>query len=87
MQVLSHDDRHRMTERLPEDLSALEPRRLAEAKEARDKRLAPLFRQWPALNKLEMAELHRLWDERVRLARHSGARRRGPDGHEGPLAF
>lgn len=65
-----------MTNGLPENLSALEPDGLHEAKEERDRRLTPLFRRWPALSKLELAELHRLWDERLRLAKHSGARRK-----------
>lgn len=64
-----------MSEHLPKDLSALEPKKVNAAKEERDGRLAPLFRRWPALSKLEMAELHHLWDERLRLARHSRARR------------
>ena len=65
-----------MSERLPENLASLASEELSEAKKERDRRLTPLFRRWPALNKLEIAELHRVWDERVRLAKHSGARRR-----------
>ena len=64
-----------MSKRLPEDLAALASAELSEAKKERDSRLTPLFRRWPGLDRLELAELHRLWDERLRLARHSGARR------------
>jgi len=66
-----------MRKNLPRDLSAITLEGIDEAKEDRDRRLTLLFRRWPALDKLESAELHRLWDERLRLARHSGARRRG----------
>ena len=65
-----------MSKDLPRDLSALPPEGLDEAKAEHDRRLAPLFRRWPALNKLEAAELHHLWDERLRLAKRSGVRRR-----------
>ena len=65
-----------MSKRLPDDLAALASEELSEAKKERDKRLTPLFRRWPGLDKLEMAELHNLWDERLRLAKHSGVRRR-----------
>jgi len=64
-----------MATTLPRDLSALPPEELDEAKEERDNRLAPLFRRWPELTKRELADLHRLWDERLRLAKHSGGRR------------
>jgi hypothetical protein len=65
-----------MEDRLPTDLSALGREGVEKAKAVRDGRLASLFRRWPAVSKLELAELRRLHDERLRLARHSGARRR-----------
>ena len=65
-----------MAESFQGDPWAIAPEGLDKAKDDHDRRLTPLFRRWPALDKLELAELHRLWDERLRLARHSGARRR-----------
>ena len=65
-----------MEERLPTDLSALGRDGVEKAKAVRDGRVSSLFRRWPAVSKLELAELRRLHDERLRLARHSGARRR-----------
>jgi hypothetical protein len=61
-------------EHLPEDLSELEPGDLDRAANVRDKRLSPLFRRWPALNRLELSELKRLHNERLRLARYMGRR-------------
>jgi hypothetical protein len=66
-----------MCDALPQNLSALGRERLQKEKEERDKELTPLFRRWPALSKPEEAQLRRLHDERIRLAKHSGARRRG----------
>ena len=43
----------------------------------RDRRLTPLFRRWPSLNAIEMTELRRLFDERIRLARRIGSLRTG----------
>jgi hypothetical protein len=65
-----------------QDLLARAPEGLDKAMDRIDGRLAPLFRRWPALTKLELAELHRLYDERMRLARHSGARRRALTAQE-----
>lgn len=65
-----------MAEPLPRDLSALEPRSLEEARTERDNRLTPLFRRWPALSQLELRELRRLYDERIRIAKHLGSQRR-----------
>ena len=65
-----------MSMSIHQDLLARAPEGLDEAKDRIESRLAPLFRRWPALTKVELAELHRLYDERMRLARHSGARRR-----------
>jgi hypothetical protein len=36
---------------------------------AREDRMTRLFRRWPALNRNELRELRRLWDERVRKAK------------------
>ena len=65
-------------EQLPEDLSQLDTGALERATNARDNRLSPLFRRWPSLSRLEMSELKRLYNERVRLARYVGRRGRGP---------
>ena len=63
-------------EQLPEDLSELEPGALERATNARDKRLSPLFRRWPALSGFELSELKRLYNERLRLAKYLGRRGR-----------
>ena len=64
-----------MARGLPRDLSALEPHRLDEERRDRDDRLAPLFRRWPALSQLELHELGRLYEERIRIAKHLGSLR------------
>ena len=64
-------------EQLPEDLSQLDKGALERATNARDRRLSPLFRRWPSLSRLEMSELKRLYNERLRLARYVGRRGRG----------
>jgi hypothetical protein len=61
---------------LPENLSALSDETLREERNARDETLRPLFRRWPSLSKFEMRELRRVYNERVRLARGIGRRRR-----------
>jgi hypothetical protein len=61
-------------EQLPEDLSELKPEALESAATARDKRLAPLFRRWPSLSRLELSELKRLYNERLRIAKYLGKR-------------
>lgn len=61
-------------EHLPDDLAELRPEALELAAKARDKRLGPLFRRWPALSRLELSELKRLYNERLRLARQVGSR-------------
>jgi hypothetical protein len=44
----------------------------------RDVRLTSLFRRWPRVSEPERAELRKVYDERVRLAKHVGSlRRRG----------
>ena len=62
-------------EKLPQDLSALSPERVSQAANVRDKRLSALFRRWPSLSKVETTELKRLYDERLRVAKHVGAMR------------
>jgi hypothetical protein len=64
---------------LPEDLSELDARALERADNSRDNRLSPLFRRWPSLSGVERSELKRLYNERLRLARHLG--RRGRRSH------
>ena len=63
-------------EQLPENLSALDPVALERATNSRDNRLSPLFRRWPSLSRVELSELKRLYNERLRLARHVGRRDR-----------
>jgi hypothetical protein len=65
-------------DQLPEDLSQLKPDALERAANLRDKRLSPLFRRWPSLNRIELSELKRLYTERLRLATYLGKRRRPP---------
>jgi hypothetical protein len=36
----------------------------------REQRITALFRRWPRLENGELTELRRLWDERIRRARH-----------------
>jgi hypothetical protein len=36
----------------------------------RERRITALFRRWPALDRGEESELRRLWDDRIRRARH-----------------
>jgi hypothetical protein len=60
---------------LPEDLAAMDSAELSLQRELRDDRLAPLFRRWPALDRVEMRRLRELYRETVRIARHLGQRR------------
>jgi hypothetical protein len=62
---------------LPQDLSALSDETLQRERDMRDETLRPLFRRWPSLNRMEMRELRRVYDERLRLARWIGRARRG----------
>jgi hypothetical protein len=67
-----------MAKPLPRDPADLDQQKLDEARAETDARLTPLFRRWPALSTREMADLRRLFDERVRLAKRVGSlRRRG----------
>jgi hypothetical protein len=57
---------------LPHDLSRLSTTMRRRAAELRDRRVAALLRRWPhSLTQAESRELVRLWDERIRLARHA----------------
>jgi hypothetical protein len=57
---------------LPDDLAAVDALELAQQRELRDERIAPLFRRWPALSRLEAVELARIYGERLRIARYLG---------------
>ena len=63
------------TDDLPGKLSELNAEALERAANAREKRLSPLFRRWPALSRIELAELKRLYNERLLIARYLGRRR------------
>ena len=63
-------------ENLPKNLAMLDENDLRDARQDRDDRMSTLFASWPSLTKLEMRELRKLSDERQRLARHVGIRRR-----------
>jgi len=65
-------------QQLPEDLSELDLQALDRATNSRERRLSPLFRRWPSLSGGERSELKRLYNERLRLARHLGRRERQP---------
>ncbi len=65
-----------MAQALPDNLAELEAVELRDAARARDDRLEPLFRRWPRLTRNELAELTRLYRERMRVAKHVGRRRR-----------
>lgn len=61
---------------LPKDLSALNQDGLRHATSARDDRLSVLFRRWPSLSKVERKEARKLHEERLRLAKYIGMRRK-----------
>ena len=61
-----------MMRELPQELAALDEDELVVQRVTRDERLAALFRRWPRLAGRELRELRRLYDERLRLARHVG---------------
>ena len=65
-----------MIEKLPKNLALPDELELRDARQDRDERMSTLFLSWPSLSKLEMRELRKLSDERQRLARHVGFRRR-----------
>jgi hypothetical protein len=60
---------------LPDDLALVGRAQLAEQRAIRDAKLTPLFRRWPALSRFELAELRRMYTERLRIARYLGRRR------------
>ena len=64
-----------MIKDLPENLSALDPDQLEQAKRDRDERMSILFGAWPSANDTELRELRKLSNERQRLARHVGSAR------------
>jgi hypothetical protein len=61
-----------MADEIPRDLMSLCDEQLEHVRHTTDAQLTPLFRRWPALDKRELAELRRLYAERLRLARHLG---------------
>jgi len=62
---------------LPDDLAALGTQDLEQQRAVRDEALAPLFRRWPTLDRVEMLNLRRVYSERLRIARYLGRLRRG----------
>ena len=60
---------------LPDDLAAMDAGEVARQRAIRDEMLAPLFRRWPALSRFQLHQLRQLYRERLRIARHLGARR------------
>lgn len=62
---------------LPDDLAALGTQDLEQQRALRDEALAPLFRRWPALNRIETLNLRRTYGERLRIAKYLGRLRRG----------
>jgi hypothetical protein len=67
--------KHRLVRQLPDDLAAMAETELSEQRAVRDDKLAQLFRRWPALSRLELGQLRRIYAERVRIARYVGRRR------------
>ena len=61
---------------LPEAVTTLPSQALEREVEVRDIHITRLFRRWPALKRAELSELRRLYDERLRLAKSLGARRK-----------
>jgi hypothetical protein len=62
---------------LPDDLAALGTHDLEQQRALRDDALAPLFRRWPALSRIETLNLRRIHGERLRIATYLGQLRRG----------
>ena len=63
---------------LPDDLAAMGTGDLARQRALRDEVLVPLFRRWPALSRIEMRDLRRIYRERLRIAKYVGSVRRHP---------
>jgi hypothetical protein len=70
---------------LPEDLATMPQRELSEQRAVRDDKLVPLFRRWPALSRMELAQLRRLYTDQLRIARFVGRRRRPWTRHSDAL--
>jgi len=60
---------------LPDDLAAMDAAELSRQRAIRDDVIAPLFRRWPRLSRFQLRQLQELYRERLRIARHLGARR------------
>jgi hypothetical protein len=60
---------------LPDDLAAVPVPELSQQRAIRDDKIAPLFRRWPSLSRVELNQLRRLYAERLRIARYLGRRR------------
>jgi hypothetical protein len=63
---------------LPQELTVMDPAELSIQRDLRDDELAPLFRRWPALSRVELRRLKKLYHETVRIAQHLGQRRLPP---------
>ena len=57
---------------LPDDLATMETDDLVQQGVVRDELLAPLFRRWPQLSRIELRQLKNLYAERVRIASYLG---------------
>jgi len=57
---------------LPDDLATLETDDVVQQGVVRDELLAPLFRRWPRLSRIELRQLKNLYAERVRIAKYRG---------------
>jgi hypothetical protein len=60
---------------LPDDLASMDAAELSLQRDLREDRLTPLFRRWPALDRVEMRRLKQFYRETVRIAKHLGQRR------------
>ena len=60
---------------LPDDLAVMGTAEPAGRRALRDAQLEPLFRRWPALSRLELGQLRRVYAERLRIATYLGRRR------------
>ena len=49
---------------LPDDLAVMGSAELAGQRALRDAQLEPLFRRWPALSRLELGQLRRMYAKR-----------------------
>ncbi len=78
MKVSSTDQRgnHGNVKELPDDLAAMPIDELAQQRAVRDEYLDPRFRRWPALSRIEIRELRRVYGERLRIAKYIGRIRR-----------